>query len=269
MNPTERRLAALLQAATPEPRRAITIQDIESRVHQREAVMGLSHRWRVPLLAAACVVAIVALAAAATAVLHPKRSAQPGPPGPSVTVSATAPATSASASGSASPSAKATTSAATVGPCRAAQLIGKQTDGGSQASQPWRIIALTNVSASTCYLSGYPDLSARGHAEADTSGTTTSLSIAIRLGIVYGNTDPGPVRIDLAPHSAASFAVGTGMAYQGGAHPIDITELRIALPDNGGSVRVAVALPATAPAGQPIPVGVTGLVAGTAGPRIP
>jgi hypothetical protein len=89
------------------------------------------------------------------------------------------------------------------------------TGSGSTASAPFVIIALTNTSRSRCQLTGYPRISATGYAQS-TPTVTGSLPIKLTDGAIYERTDPGPRRIELAPHGSASFALGTATAYDGG-----------------------------------------------------
>ncbi len=150
--------------------------------------------------------------------------------------------------------------------CQAAQLTGTVTDSGSTASQPFVVIALTNTSTSACELSGYPQLTAAGYAQA-TPSATNMLHITVTDGPTYERSDPGPKRVELPPNASASFALGTGTAYDGGAHMYSITRLEITLPGDRTSIPVTLNIAASGPAGQPIPVTVTAFVAGQSGPR--
>ena len=133
------------------------------------------------------------------------------------------------------------------------------------ASQPFVIIALNNTSAAGCELTGYPKISATGHAQS-TPAATGPLQTTVMDGPIYERADPGPKRIELAPHGSAPFALGTGTAYDGGAHLYTLTKLRVLVPGDPVGVPVSVTIAASAPAGQPIPVAVTAFVAGGTGP---
>jgi hypothetical protein len=193
------------------------------------------------------------------------------PPNPTVSPGAQTTAGSPSAApepstpSSSSPSSHPSTTTPQVAACRAAQLTGTVTDGGSVASQPFVIIALTNTSGSPCQLTGYPQISATGHAQS-TPTVMGTLPIRVSDGSIYERTDPGPGRIELTPRGSASFALGTGTAYDGGAHIYEITRLQVVVPEGQTAVPVTISIAASAPAGQPIPITVTAFVAGSAGP---
>lgn len=146
------------------------------------------------------------------------------------------------------------------GPCRSG-LTATVRQHGSMSSRPYAVIALTNTSGTSCRLSGYPALAATGH-PVDGSAGDQPLELTVTDGPISEVADPGPHQVDLAPGAAATFAVGTATAYQGGAHLYQITQLHITVPDASAPVPLALTLDATAPAGQPFPVSVTALAAG-------
>jgi hypothetical protein len=230
---------------------------------------------RTAALACAAVVLVGVSAATGVAVANRNHAAPAGGVGPAPTASAAAPA-SPSASPTTGPGSPSATAAPGVPPasgvpsqvtsCRAAQLTAAVTDSGSQSSQPFVVIALTNTSASVCELTGYPQITATGYASS-TPATTGKLQVTVTDGAIYERGDPGPQRIELSPHASASFALGTATAYDGGAHLYSITRLGITVPGDQTSVPVTVNIAASSPANQPIPVTVTALVAGQAGPR--
>ena len=135
-------------------------------------------------------------------------------------------------------------------------------------NQPFVVIALTNTSESPCQLTGYPKIGATGYAQS-TPSAKGPLPITVTDGAIYERADPGPQPIQLAPHGSASFALGTGLAYDGGAHMYTITNVGVIVPGDETGVPVTVNLAASAPAGQPIPIKDTAFVAGNAGPPPP
>lgn len=190
---------------------------------------------------------------------NPRGNNSPPLPGASVTASG-----SPSATATANPTPSGVPTHLTA--CQASQLTGTVTDSGSTASQPFVVIALTNTSASACELTGYPGLTAAGHASS-TPSVTNTLHISVTDGPTYERSDPGPQRVELPPNASASFALGTGTAYDGGAHMYSITRLQVTVPGDRTSIPVALKIAASGPAGQPIPVAVTAFVAGRSGPR--
>ncbi|NJC69610.1 DUF4232 domain-containing protein [Planosporangium thailandense] len=234
------------------------------------------HRRRVRVLAASALTALaIAVPAAGYAYVSGGRHT-PTPVGvtPNPTASASvqptagppSPAPDPSTPSSASPGGTATTSTPPqVTACRADQLTGAVTKQGSMASQPFVIIALTNTAGSPCQLTDYPKVTATGHPQSAPTATGT-LPTTVTDGSIYERTDPGPQRIELPPHGAASFALGTTTAYEGGAHLYMITQVRVVVPGNQTGIPVTVDIPASTPTGQPIPITVTAFVAGTAGP---
>jgi len=125
-------------------------------------------------------------------------------------------------------------------------------------SQPFLIVALTNIGDTTCHLAGYPSLRATGHL---VGGPGCTLTINVQPGALYEVKDPGRHRVQLSPGGSAAFAVGTATAY--GVSLYDIPSLAITPPGGHTALRLAVDLLASAPKGAPIPLTVTALTAGT------
>ncbi len=151
----------------------------------------------------------------------------------------------------------ATSSAASVPQCRGDELTASVQRSGGQASHALRVVALTNVSTVSCRVIGYVGLAAVGHtgAEAD-----HDLALRVDPGGSPIMEDPGRRPVELAPNQSAYFGISTGLAYEGGATIMTITQLWILLEaDQPGPVRLVLELPATAPAGEPIPIAVTAL----------
>jgi hypothetical protein len=146
--------------------------------------------------------------------------------------------------------------------CTGTRLSAEVTGQGSMASQPWAVIALTNTSGSPCELNGYPRLAATGY-PGNGPAAIGPLNIDVRNGSIMERTDPGPGRITLAPHATASFAIGTGTAYD---TLYTVAQVRVMVSGDQTGVLVTVNMSASAPTGAPIPIGVTALVAGRDGP---
>ncbi len=125
-------------------------------------------------------------------------------------------------------------------------------------SQPFLDIELTNQGTTACHLRGYVSLTAVGH---PLHGPSRRVEIALHRGPFYERSDPGPRRVDLQPGHSASFGVGTVTAWQGGKHLMDIIRLTITPPGGRTPIPLHVELPASAPAGKPIPVAVTAVEA--------
>lgn len=141
--------------------------------------------------------------------------------------------------------------------CTAAHTELAVRTSGSTMSQPFADVAVTNTGTTPCLMRGYPRLRAVGHPGYDAAGSAR-LEIQVDHG-VYERPDTGPRPVVVQPGDAALFAVGTALAYQGGAHPITITRLVVTLPHTRVSKTLTVDLVATWPRGQRIPVGVTAL----------
>lgn len=151
--------------------------------------------------------------------------------------------------------------------CPNTQLGARVTSGGSEASQPFVIIAVTNKGA-RCFVDGYPRITAvSGH---KVQSPTRPLPIWVIDGADYEHHDPGAHLITLNRGSAASFALGTTTA-SGTLYAI--TALSVTLPGDSTPLRVSVHTAASAWSGSPIPpVGdrirmwVTAFVSGAIGP---
>jgi hypothetical protein len=149
--------------------------------------------------------------------------------------------------------------------CHVSHFEARQPSSGSEASQPFVIIALVN-NGPRCSIDGYPKVvSATGQMQ---QAPPTPLPIKVIDGPNYEHPDPGPHRLTLARGATASFALGTGTAYGGGAHLYTILSLRIALPGKPSSsaIRVPVQTIVSAPSGAPFRLEVTAFVIGSRGP---
>lgn len=145
--------------------------------------------------------------------------------------------------------------------CQVRQLRARVATSGSEASQPFATIALTNRGSRSCTLRGYPGLAAFGHAESETADKR----LAIRTThIIYERVDRGPRLVVVRPAEAASFSVGTATAYDGGVHLVTITALHIIVPGTAAPITLQMDMLASGPEGRPIPVGVTAFQAGIA-----
>jgi hypothetical protein len=142
--------------------------------------------------------------------------------------------------------------------CGTASLTARVVTSGSEMSQPFLEIALTNRGTTRCRLRGYPAVTAVGH-RAFADEQAAPLRLVVHPGSIYERTDPGPQWVELSPRHRAFFALGTVTAYQGGVHLLEITELAITPEGNHAALHLTVDLLASAPANQPIPVGVTAI----------
>ena len=120
----------------------------------------VQHRRRVRVIAAAVLtaIAVVVPATGYAYVTGGHRTPAPGDVNPSPSTHDTADASSSAPTHQ-------------LAACRADQLAGTVTGGGSMASQPFVIIALNNTSAAGCELTGYPKISATGHAQSTPAAT--------------------------------------------------------------------------------------------------
>jgi hypothetical protein len=141
-------------------------------------------------------------------------------------------------------------------PCLSAELRAHVIEFGSNMSQPFLTIGLTNHGDRTCRVSGYPGIQAFGH---HLDAARHRLDIRVKDGAIYERPDPGAKLVRLQPGQTASFNIGTGMAYQGGAHPFTITRIVLTLKGLTEAIALHAEVGATAPAGKPIPVGVTAI----------
>jgi Domain of unknown function (DUF4232) len=150
-------------------------------------------------------------------------------------------------------------------PCRSGQLTGTVTDGGAIASQPWAIIALTNVAETPCVLAGYPRIEVRGRVGYDPEPDGL-LPVTVENGPIYVRQDPGPTTVTLNAGEAASFAISTNTADDGGARIYTMTTVDIMVAPADASVTVPVNLQAAMGSSDRIGVTVTAFVSGRDGP---
>lgn len=128
---------------------------------------------------------------------------------------------------------------------------------GSNMSQPFADIVVTNTGPVACVLRGYPRVRAWGHHGWNSDGLSSArLPIRVRHGI-YERTDRGPRRIMIRPGQHVFFSVGTATAYQGGLHIITITRFAVTLPGTDRPKPLPIDMPATRPPRRKIPVGIT------------
>lgn len=138
--------------------------------------------------------------------------------------------------------------------CTSADLSARQSDTGAGMSQPFSVITVTNTSGHSCSLKGYPSV---------TRAFTKSGSKAIdtRNARLANGPSAGPSHFSLAPGGKAWFTLGTATAYD----PPLVTFRRVTfspIAGSAGTITVKVKLPATAPSGQPFPIGVTAFAPG-------
>lgn len=141
--------------------------------------------------------------------------------------------------------------------CATSDLTAKVTGTAAGMSQPSTFVTVTNSSDSSCWVKGYPTI---------TRARTKAGRVAI--SVTHGGVQNAPSvkvkKVTLKPGGQAWFAVGTATAYD---PPVrTLTRLAVAI-DPGtavaDSLKVKVSQQATAPAGKPIPVGVTPFAKGT------
>jgi Protein of unknown function (DUF4232) len=132
---------------------------------------------------------------------------------------------------------------------------------GSQSSQPYAEIVLTNGGPGSCRLSGYPGLTAWGSAG---RGPSAQLETVLTKSSTYEVPDPGPTTVVIAAGGSAWFAVGTGTAYDGSSVSIDrvVVDVGSATGGKPGHVNVALGMDANGPPGKAIPVTVTAFAPG-------
>jgi len=151
--------------------------------------------------------------------------------------------------------------------CPNTQLGVRVTSGGSEASQPFVIIAVTNKGA-LCFVDGYPRITAvSGH---KVQGPTRPLPIKVIEGADYEHPNPGAHLVTLNGGSAASFALGTTT---GSGTYYTITGLGVTLLGHSTPLRGSVHTEGSAWSGSPIPplgdrirIWVTAFVSGAMGP---
>ncbi len=145
--------------------------------------------------------------------------------------------------------------------CTGAQLSGKVSRGGSQSSQPFDEIVLTNGGPGPCQLSGYPQMTVWGSAG---QGPSTQLETVLTQGSTFEIPDPGPTKVVIAPGRSAWFAVGAGTAYGGPIVSIDRVVIDVGSEAGGkaGHVDVTLGMGANGPPGKAIPITVTAFAPG-------
>jgi hypothetical protein len=145
--------------------------------------------------------------------------------------------------------------------CTGAQLSGKVSRTGSQSSQPFVEIVLTNGGPGSCQLSGYPQMTAWSSAG---QGPSAQLETVLTQGSTFEIPDPGPTKVVIAPGGSAWFAVGAGTAYGGPIVSIDrvVIEVGSAAGGKTGHVNVTLGMGANGPQGKSIPITVTAFAPG-------
>ena len=126
-------------------------------------------------------------------------------------------------------------------------MAGSVTLAGSNASQPYVVVALTNESSSVCSMRGYPVVTF-----ADRSGK--AVAVEITQGSTYEVADPGEAVSDLQPGASVWFALGTGTAY--GGPMVDLTTARVSVGGSETAVKVDLVGDA-ARSIDPVPLSVT------------
>lgn len=118
--------------------------------------------------------------------------------------------------------------------CDDADLRIRQFSGGSEASQPYAIVAVVN-SGPTCQIDGYPGVeSVQSHEVTPTPRPTQSLAVAVHDGSDYERLDPAPRSVTLSTGGSVSFALGTDTAPPGPVYGIGA--LSIALPPSAAAL---------------------------------
>ncbi|MDO8310286.1 MAG: DUF4232 domain-containing protein [Actinomycetota bacterium] len=147
----------------------------------------------------------------------------------------------------------ATAAERSVAACSGTDLKAKVTGSAAGMSQPAAYVTVTNVGAASCFVKGYPTI----------AGAWTKKGkqqIAVTNGAVMNAPESKPKRIVLAPGGHAWFAVGAATAYD----PPVVTFTRLSISMAGGGITMVrnLGLQASAPSGQPFPLGVTAYAAG-------
>lgn len=152
--------------------------------------------------------------------------------------------------------------------CTAADLSARQTRSGSEMSQPFSTVTLTNTSAGPCALNGYPTITTAAGtsdtAPGGSPGPVRAVPITVHDGGIYEVPDPGPSQVTLASGGTAWFAIGTLTALD--PPIVRLTQVSLSLPGPGtplSGVTIPVTLDATARTGHPIGITVTAFAAGT------
>ncbi|MEP7018984.1 MAG: DUF4232 domain-containing protein [Actinomycetota bacterium] len=152
-------------------------------------------------------------------------------------------------------------SSAPIDDCTGAQLSGKVFRGGSQSSQPFEEIVLTNGGPGPCHLFGYPRITAWGSTG---QGPSAPLDTVLTQGSTFEIPDPGPTKLVLAPGGPAWFALGASTAYGGPMVSIDrvVIDVGSAAGGSAGHVSVTLGMGASGPQGKAIPITVTAFASG-------
>ena len=141
--------------------------------------------------------------------------------------------------------------------CSGRDLSAEVTGYSEGVSQPAAYITVTNTSARTCVVRGYPTI---------TSARTKKgrQPITVTDGAVMNAPRNQPRTIAISPGGHAWFAVGAATAYD----PPVVTFVRLRFSPNGDGTRsVRLALQASAPTGKPFPLGVTAFAPGVGNPN--
>jgi hypothetical protein len=144
--------------------------------------------------------------------------------------------------------------------CQDTHLGPRASSGGSESSQGWVTIALTNNGPS-CRIDGYPLIvAALGHT---LSGAVRTLPISVVDGSDYEHHDPGPHPLIIKQGSAVSFDLGSNTA--SGTVYI-ISNVQVTVPGASSPLTVSLHAAGSRFPGSPIQLLVTAFVAGSAGP---
>jgi hypothetical protein len=145
--------------------------------------------------------------------------------------------------------------------CQASHLSARQTYETSVAQQPLTIIAFYNASTTACYLDGYVSIDAA-------AAGNQAVPVSVTQSGNYERSDPGPTHVYLPPGGAASFAIGSGLSFDGGAHIATLTTLTLTAPGSNGQLPVPTTIGVSRPNNTgPYPLSETALVAGNNGPN--
>ena len=144
--------------------------------------------------------------------------------------------------------------------CRSNELGARVTSRGSEASQPFVIVAVTNDGPS-CSIEGYPRIVViAGHT---LQGPLGPLRIDVVDGADYEHPDPGRHQLTLRRGSAVPFALGSDTA-SGTVYLINT--LSFTLPGYSSPLKVSEHTAGSVFGGSPIRLLVTAFVQGSAGP---
>jgi hypothetical protein len=145
-----------------------------------------------------------------------------------------------------------TASAGDAAACSGRDLSARVTGNAAGVSQPAAYITVTNTSARTCTVRGYPTITRARTKKGRQPITVTN-------GAVMNAPQNKPRTIAIAPGGHAWFAVGAATAYD----PPVVTFVRLTFSPSGNGTRtVRLRLPASAPTGKPFPLGVTAFAPG-------